>query len=508
MAATVWNQANGWSLPKAGFTQAQIDLLDLDDGFNVNGSDGPRPGDSVLPDLDDAATRSWVQEYLTGQFSEPESGINAALSATIATEAAAPIAAAVAPVKTASRLNIPRLPAAPVTRMFTPANPRANGAWTSNGGAGIASINFASTARVLFGGTSARIVSTGTGGQSGVIITPPTNIDMTSDDLRIWFWYEGATAGAAISSINVALMDAQFAGFSNNLYSIGGVSDLSGFGIQPGRWNVLEVPNAALTGGTNMATINAIRFSFNDVAGNAVTMDIAGVAAVRRAHTGQFQTGVVSLTADDSFGSQWTELRPRLDEYGWRATLYPIIDQIGAPGNLTMDQVLSLHYDYGWEIGGHATTGVKHGQGLVAMTQSERLAELEAIRAWNDSHGFPSTSFAYPLGSRSLAVEKDVAKFFSTGRSALFSHIEPQHPANPYKLQSVNAGSQNSQIATAMTRIASGKGWGSICLHKIVSSGGSGNDITPAQLTTLLSNVASSGVTVLPMGDVLRTLAA
>jgi hypothetical protein len=66
----------------------------------------------------------------------------------------------------------------------------------------------------------------------------------------------------------------------------------------------------------------------------------------QRAHTNVFPNGVVSITAKDPSGTQLPKLRPQLDAYGWRGTLYPIIDQIGAPNNLKK-VVISLHDDYG-----------------------------------------------------------------------------------------------------------------------------------------------------------------
>lgn len=38
----IWNKANGWSVPKVEFTEAQLLILDLDGGFWTNAPDGPR----------------------------------------------------------------------------------------------------------------------------------------------------------------------------------------------------------------------------------------------------------------------------------------------------------------------------------------------------------------------------------------------------------------------------------------------------------------------------------
>jgi hypothetical protein len=46
-APAVWNAANGWSLPATGFTAPQLTLLAADGSFNVNGTDGVRPGSVI-----------------------------------------------------------------------------------------------------------------------------------------------------------------------------------------------------------------------------------------------------------------------------------------------------------------------------------------------------------------------------------------------------------------------------------------------------------------------------
>lgn len=44
---SVWNAANGWSIPQSSLTLAQRDILDATGGFNTSAPDGPRPGDAV-----------------------------------------------------------------------------------------------------------------------------------------------------------------------------------------------------------------------------------------------------------------------------------------------------------------------------------------------------------------------------------------------------------------------------------------------------------------------------
>ena len=65
VVGSVWDAGNGWSLPKESFNGAQLLILGADVGFNINGTDGPRPGDVDLPDETVVADRAWVASQLT-----------------------------------------------------------------------------------------------------------------------------------------------------------------------------------------------------------------------------------------------------------------------------------------------------------------------------------------------------------------------------------------------------------------------------------------------------------
>lgn len=65
-------------------------------------------------------------------------------------------------------------------------------------------------------------------------------------------------------------------------------------------------------------------------------------------------------------------------------------------------------------------------------------------------------------------------------------------------------------MGARLAEVVAGKGWLIITLHAIKESGDptrTGNDITPAQMATLLADIAASGADVLPVADVLRSLA-
>ena len=50
----------------------------------------------------------------------------------------------------------------------------------------------------------------------------------------------------------------------------------------------------------------------------------------------------IILTFDDGYEDNYTEMLPILEEYGMKATVYVITNQIGQPGYLTWDQLRAM----------------------------------------------------------------------------------------------------------------------------------------------------------------------
>lgn len=160
-------------------------------------------------------------------------------------------------------------------------------------------------------------------------------------------------------------------------------------------------------------------------------------------------------------------------------------------------------YQNGWEVAGHAFTDANHALGLPALSPADRLAELENIKAWMDTNNFQSPAYAYPLGNHETASETDVAAYFDCGRLAFMQRDTPQAIAQPYAMQSINAGTQTATLAAYITRAVAGKGWLNIVIHDIVASGATGNNMTQAAFDTLLTDLAASGIAVRTMGEVI-----
>lgn len=103
----------------------------------------------------------------------------------------------------------------------------------------------------------------------------------------------------------------------------------------------------------------------------------------------------IVLTFDDGYEDFYTEVFPLLKKYNYKATLYIIINKLGAPGYLTREQVRELAASDLVEIASHTFNhpdlrALKDKDAKFEITASKKI--LEQIS------GRPVTSFAYPFG--------------------------------------------------------------------------------------------------------------
>jgi peptidoglycan/xylan/chitin deacetylase (PgdA/CDA1 family) len=150
----------------------------------------------------------------------------------------------------------------------------------------------------------------------------------------------------------------------------------------------------------------------------------------------EFPHGLISLTFDDSYVSQFDIAFPVMAAYGMPATLVPIIGRFDQPGCLTSAQVAAMA-EAGWEIGAHALTEASHTQALHRMSPEARAAELEGIRAWNLSHGYAAATYSYPGGYYDAESAAQTLRYYSGTRSAYSEFRETWPPAQLDRIRSV-----------------------------------------------------------------------
>jgi peptidoglycan/xylan/chitin deacetylase (PgdA/CDA1 family) len=337
-------------------------------------------------------------------------------------------------------------------------------------------------------------------------------VDMTGKGFVFFVEFGNQTAGVSKIDVQLPSGDGNFTGiiFGGAAYT----ADQQY--LKDGEWGRFFVPfsqiSAGFRGGSSgttmsRAAITSIRLRVYNLAGQQVPAKLNGIGTYPEP-VATFPNGVVSFVYDDSYSSQYATARPHLDKYGYRATAYPITGRIDSGASyMTMAQLRKLHDQNGWEIGAHATTDAIHALGLTGLSSTDRAIELKALRDWQIANGFAdSSSYAYPRGSFDAASISEVGKYWESARTTYAHSVEIVGTPYPYRLRSFNVGGWTTTQRRTMVDVAKqGRAWTIFLIHAIVSTvTDSQNDILVADHQDLVDYVASSGVPVLPVGEVMR----
>ena len=128
----------------------------------------------------------------------------------------------------------------------------------------------------------------------------------------------------------------------------------------------------------------------------------------------------VILTFDDGYKSQYTNAKPILDKYGYKATFYIVCDYVGGGEGvihpnvkMTWEEIIALHNE-GYDIGSHT---MSHDD---LDSQSEKGIEYEVggSKQCLFDHGINPISFAYPFNTAAedATVIDIVAKYYDIAR--------------------------------------------------------------------------------------------
>ena len=131
--------------------------------------------------------------------------------------------------------------------------------------------------------------------------------------------------------------------------------------------------------------------------------------------TGYLQKSGIAFTFDDYSVDEWFRCLPLLDSFGVKATFY-----ISNYNKLKREDIkkLRLIQKCGHEIAFHTTNHfnmVKYvnNEGMDSMIQNEILAGLSKMNA----DRFYPTTFAYPFGRHTQAIDNTLLKYFRSVRA-------------------------------------------------------------------------------------------
>jgi peptidoglycan/xylan/chitin deacetylase (PgdA/CDA1 family) len=286
--------------------------------------------------------------------------------------------------------------------------------------------------------------------------------------------------------------------------------------VMNGEWVTLTLPVPftspawTVTGAPSAAAINSIQLSCQGQ--NGVAVDVWWNLVSARPLPA---SGLVSVTCDDGWLSQYTEVRKKMDQYRFPWTIYPICDRIDAATAgtdaqwMTLPQLQELRDVHNVEVGVHAYSKTNHDLAFPALTSAALESELTSARGWLTRNGFWQgvDHLAYPLGAYDLTNVLPLArKYFRSARTVTLYNQESFLPYDPHRLRvyAVSNTTTALQVQTEIDRAIAQKTWLILLFHKIVTAPALSTDFSIANFGTVVDYLASSGANVKTVGDVLR----
>ncbi|QRN93190.1 polysaccharide deacetylase family protein [Archangium violaceum] len=190
-----------------------------------------------------------------------------------------------------------------------------------------------------------------------------------------------------------------------------------------------------------------------------------------------FQEGMVSITLDDGWPSQYTAARPVLNQHGIHVTYFLVTEGIrnGWTGFMTVPQVQTVIAE-GNEIGSHT---MNHSD-LTTLSAAQVQSELSGSQAWLKSQfGLASVpAFSSPYGAYNDSVLATVKQYYGSHRTV--NGGQNFRDTNIFQLRSydVNTSVTLDDVRTWLDKAAADKSWVILTFHQFVSG-------TPTQSTEI-----------------------
>jgi peptidoglycan/xylan/chitin deacetylase (PgdA/CDA1 family) len=209
----------------------------------------------------------------------------------------------------------------------------------------------------------------------------------------------------------------------------------------------------------------------------------------------QFTEGMVTLSFDDAWASQYTNALPILQASGLPATFYLISSVIqnnaNFPGYMTPAMATTIA-NAGHEIADHTIT---HSD-LTTLSSAQVTNEITASRTYlQNLTGKTITSLAYPYGSVNTTV-KNLTKQagYVSARGVDDSQLNTPS-SDKYNLfgQCVDSTVTLATIKASIDQAKANKQWYILCLHEIATTGDQ-YTISPSQLQQIITYIKQVGI--------------
>lgn len=270
--------------------------------------------------------------------------------------------------------------------------------------------------------------------------------------------------------------------------------------FKSGEWvtMVLNFGSAAKIG-TPTRTLQKIRVRVGASNGAAATtVSLGGIGLV--VEPSAWPNGVVSLTFDDLYVSNWTQARKKMSEAGLVGTVYAISNRIGT--YMTLQQLRDLE-KLGWEIAVHGENS------LGGMTLAEAEADVLREKSTLAAYGFRGVDhYAYPGGVYTPEIIEMLRKYFTTARTICYRSHETIRPADPMRLRAISPGNLTaaSAVTDAITAAKTYKAWQIVTIHDVDPTAALGTQWSVSNFGTMIDHIVSQGIPCRTVSDVIGSL--
>jgi peptidoglycan/xylan/chitin deacetylase (PgdA/CDA1 family) len=208
----------------------------------------------------------------------------------------------------------------------------------------------------------------------------------------------------------------------------------------------------------------------------------------------QFNRGIVTLTFDDGFASQYTNGLPKLQKYGLNATMYLCPGLLDTPDYMTLTQAKAFQAR-GDQIASHT---VDHPH-LTTLTAAQVTQELQQSQIMlQNQFGIASVpDFATPYGEYNQAVLDQIKTFYRSHRSVETGYnTKDNFDIYNIRIQGVYADTTQAQLQAWVDQAAVDHSWLVLMYHRVEPSTSDYYNVTPANLDAQLNYIKTKGVAV------------
>jgi peptidoglycan/xylan/chitin deacetylase (PgdA/CDA1 family) len=214
--------------------------------------------------------------------------------------------------------------------------------------------------------------------------------------------------------------------------------------------------------------------------------------------------GVVSITFDDGFQTQYDYAFPILQASGIKATFYVITARINTSSYMTFAELVTLQNN-GHEIGSHTD----HHYDLPDIPEWQMRQELQVSQQTLRSWGLSANNFAYPDFLRTAYTDLVVHDYYRSSRGGQVPPFIIQLPTSLFLLPAQQGDYGNSKdlptIKALVDDAYNSNGWVIIAFHNVIPNGGtSQNTISSASFTSFLDYIKNRGVATLTVDQALK----